>query len=82
MYANSPGVEFLRAYPNKEGERKFCRCLFTSSARHEIRHFYVVVAQKRQRNVQKSVMHVQSCCLLIKPIAFYDVLVAVAVVLS
>ena len=24
--------------------------------------FHVVVAQGRQRNVQKSVMHVQSCC--------------------
>ena len=26
---------------------------------------HVVVVQRRQRNVQKSVMHVQSCCLLI-----------------
>ena len=26
--------------------------------------------QKRERNVQKSVMHVQSCFLLIKPIVF------------
>ena len=24
--------------------------------------FHVVVVQRRQRNVQKSVMHVQSCC--------------------
>ena len=28
----------------------------------EIRHFHVVVVQRRQRSVQKSVMHVQSCC--------------------
>ena len=28
----------------------------------EIRHFHVVVVQWQQRNVQKSVMHVQSCC--------------------
>ena len=27
-----------------------------------MRHFHVVVVQKRERNVQKSVMHVQSCC--------------------
>ena len=27
-----------------------------------MRHFDVLVVQKRQRNVQKSVMHVQSCC--------------------
>ena len=37
--------------------------MFTSSRkRHENRHFHVVVIQRRQRNVQKSVMHVQSCC--------------------
>ena len=26
------------------------------------RRFHVVVVQKRQRQVQKSVIHVQSCC--------------------
>ena len=32
------------------------------------RKFHVVVVQQqRQRNVQKSVLHVQSCFLLIKP---------------
>ena len=36
--------------------------VFPSSTKREIRHFYVVVVQRRQRNVQKSVMHVQSCC--------------------
>ena len=31
---------------------------------HKMRnkHFHVVVVQKQQRCVQKSVMHVQSCC--------------------
>ena len=33
-------------------------------------NFHVIIVQRGQRNVQKSVMHVQSCCLLIKPIAF------------
>ena len=35
-------------------------------------NFHVVVVQRRERNVQKSVMHVQSCCFAkwIKPIAF------------
>ena len=33
----------------------------TSYSKREIRHFDVVVVQRRQRNVQKSVMHVQSC---------------------
>ena len=56
-------LKFLRAqYPSKEGERKFRRCLSTSSIKHEIRHFHVVVVQKRQRNAQKNVMHVQRRC--------------------
>ena len=36
--------------------------LFTSSIKYEIKKFHVVVAQRRQRNGQKSVMHEQSCC--------------------
>ena len=45
------------------GKDKESRCfVFTSSTKREIRHFHVVVVQRRQRNVQKSVMHVQSCC--------------------
>ena len=48
--------------------------------KREIRHFHVVVVQKRERNVQKRVMHVQSCFLLIKPIVFFDVLFVVRVV--
>ena len=45
------------------GKEKESRCLvFTSSTKREIRHFHDVVVQRRQRNVQKSVMHVQSCC--------------------
>ena len=35
------------------------RRLFTFFIKREIRHFHVVVVQKRQRNVQKSVIHVQ-----------------------
>ena len=35
--------------------------VFTFSTKREIRHFHVLVEQWRQRNVQKSVMHVQSC---------------------
>ena len=36
--------------------------MFTSSTKREIRHFHVVVVEWRHRNVQKSVIHVQSCC--------------------
>ena len=35
---------------------------FPSSKKLKIWSFHVVVVQGRQRNVQKSVMHVQSCC--------------------
>ena len=35
---------------------------FTSSTKRENRKFHVVVVQRRQRNVQKSVLHVPSCC--------------------
>ena len=34
----------------------------SSSIKREIRHFHVVVVQKRERNEQKSVLHVRSCC--------------------
>ena len=45
------------------GIEKPSRCLeFTSSTKREIRHFHVVLLQWRQRYVQKSMMHVQSCC--------------------
>ena len=45
------------------GKEKGSRCLVcTSSTKRENRHFYVVVVQRRLRNVQKSVIHVQTCC--------------------
>ena len=63
-----------------EREIKFRRFLFTFSMKREISHFYVVVLQKGQRNVQKSVMHVQRVllCLLNIFFFFFDVLVAFA----
>ena len=44
-----------------------CCVVFTYSIKRacEISKFHVVVVQRRQRNVQNSVMHVQSCCFLI-----------------
>ena len=44
------------------GKEKESSLLFTSSTKREITHFRVVVVQWRERYVQKSVMHVQSCC--------------------
>ena len=50
-----------RLYQNS-GREKESHCLvFTSSTQREIRHFHVVIMLQQQRNVQKTVMHVQSC---------------------
>ena len=46
--------------------------------KRDIRHFYVVDVQNRQTNVQKSVMHVRSCCFTYTTYYFLDVLAAVA----
>ena len=47
----------------KVQEKKEGRCLvFTSSTKREIKQFHVVVVQRRQRNEQKDVIHVQRCC--------------------
>jgi len=64
-------VESLRTIPKFRNKGKFRRCLCTSAVHREIGHFHVVVVQCRQRNEQKSVMHVENCCFrLIKPIGF------------
>ena len=45
------------------GKEKESPCLVVlSSTKREIRHFHILVMQRQQRNVQKSVMHVQSSC--------------------
>ena len=41
---------------------EFIALLFEFSSKLKILSFHVVVVQGRQRNVQKSVMHVQGCC--------------------
>ena len=51
-----------RLYQSSEKDEESRCLLFTSSTKGEITHFHVVVVQWRQRNVQKNVMHVQSCC--------------------
>ena len=59
MLANFSGVD--KSLYESSGKEKESRCLvFTSSTKREIRHFQVVVVQRRHRNVQKSVMHVQT----------------------
>ena len=46
--------------PGSERDVKFPRRLFTIAIKRKISHFHVVVVWKRQRNVQKSVTHVQT----------------------
>ena len=55
--------------------------MFSSSIKREIKKFHVVFVQRRQRNVQKSVMHVQSCFANLN-YCFFAVLVAVSVVFA
>ena len=51
-----------RLYPSS-GKDEESRCLlFTASKKGEITHFHVVVVRWRQRNIQKSLMHVKCCC--------------------
>ena len=50
---NSAASNFIMLIPSP---------VFPSSTKCEIRHSHVVVKQRRLRNVQKTVMHVQSCC--------------------
>ena len=54
---NSKGL-----YQSSGKENESCCLVFPSSTKREIRHFHVVLVQRRLRNEQKSVMHFQSCC--------------------
>jgi len=47
-----------------------------------MRNSHVVVVQRRQRNEQKSVIHVQSCCFANLSLVLFAVLVDVAVVVA
>ena len=69
-------------YQSSGKEKESCCLVFPSSTKREIRHFHVVVVQRRQRNVQKSVMYVLSCCFANESYRFFAVLVAVAVVVA
>ena len=71
-------LNFYQPYPSSWRERKFCHCLFTSFTKREIRYFHVAVVQWKQRDVQKSVMHMQSCCFALSSHCFFYFLVAAA----
>ena len=74
---NSEGL-----YQSSGKEKESCCLVFPSSTKREIRHFHVVVVQRRLRNVQKSLMHVQSCCFVNLIYSLFAVLVAFAIVVA
>ena len=74
MLAKFSGLNPKGPYLSLEKEKEiFCVVLTYSIKRaREIRKFHVAVVQQRLRNVQKSVMHVQSCFFgQSKPVSFY-----------
>ena len=50
----------IELYQSSGKEKETCCFVFPFSTKPEIRHYHVVVVQRRLRNAQKSVMHVQS----------------------
>ena len=63
-------------------EKESCFLVFPTLTKREIKHFHVVVVQRRQRNEQQSVMHVQSCCFANQNLLLFAVFVAVAVAVA
>ena len=79
-WRNYPGVNPKGPYVSL---KKNCLYLTYAIKRApEISKFHIAVVQLRLKNVQKSVMHVQSCCFLFKTYCFFAVLVAVAVAVA
>ena len=66
MLAKLSGVESESTISKfRKRKRKFACCVhlpYSITRTREIRKFHVAVVQRRLRHVQKSVMHVQSCC--------------------
>ena len=52
-------LDSIELYQSSGKEEENCCFVFPSSKKREIRHYHVVVVQRRLRNAQKSVMHVQ-----------------------
>ena len=68
MLANFSDFDFSKGQYRSSVKEK--GSVFTSSTRSEIKQFHVAVVQRRQRKVQKSVLHVRSRCFLNFIIAF------------
>ena len=66
----------------QEKEKKIVVLCSRPTQSVKLGHFHVVVVQRRQRNVLKSVMHVQSCLANLSLLFFFAVLVGVTVVVA
>ena len=66
-------------YQSLEKEKEFFFFTYSLKWTREIRKFHVAVVQRRLRNVQKSVMHVQICCFANRNLFFFAVFLAIAV---
>ena len=80
MLANLLELNSKRLHQSSGKETESCCLLVPSSTKREIRQFHVVVVQRRRKNVQKSVMHVQSLCNTCLNLLLFAVVVAVVVV--
>ena len=80
MLTKFSGVESQRPILSLKKERKFFPAVFTYSVKRarEIRKFHVAVVQRGLKNVQKRVMHVQSCYFANTNLLLFAVLFAVA----
>ena len=67
MLANFLELNSKGLYQSSGKEKENCCFVFPSSTKREIWYFHVVVVERRLRNVQKGVMHVQSQS---KPVGF------------
>ena len=77
-YSNSPCLLWqMNASCPSEKERTFCRCLFTSPIKHEIRHFHVPSRGRGKEMYEKAKCACKVVVLLIVYCVF-KVLVAVA----
>ena len=64
MLEKFSGLNRIGLYLSLEKEKETFCVVFTYSIKRsrEIRKFHVAVVQRRLRNVEKSVIHEQSCC--------------------
>ena len=71
MLANFFEADSKGLHQSSAKEKESCCLVFQSSTNREIRHFHVLVVQWRQRNEQKSLMHVQTCCFVNLNLLFF-----------